>query len=261
MRSLLVDRAGQPDDLRGQAPLAGRQDPAVGIGEASEVEGQEFRERASGLIETGLELAGRRTERRDDGVLGRGDCTARIAQQRLAGDGVGRDAPGREEGLGFARAQPVTRDGVGEARLVPARERREGVRGGGGQPAGIDVAGQRRRQPAAERQAAVDPAASPPEQLGDLDRGELVIVGQRPHHAGLVHRAQRPPRGVRLQQPGLADDAGRVLDDHRHMGVAGAGPGRQALEPIQYFVGAVAGRGDAQGQRSERARRIGAWAA
>ncbi|HEY2943887.1 MAG TPA: hypothetical protein VGN09_15755 [Vicinamibacteria bacterium] len=40
MRSLLLGRPGEPDHLRGQAPLAGFQDPAVGLGEAGEVEGQ-----------------------------------------------------------------------------------------------------------------------------------------------------------------------------------------------------------------------------
>jgi hypothetical protein len=199
MGCVLLDRAGQLDDLRGQAPLAGRQDPAVGIGEAGKVEGQEFRERAFGLIEAGLELAGRLAQRRDGGGSGRGDGAARIAQQRFAGGGVGRDAPGGEEGLGLAGAQPVTREGVGQARLLPARARREGVRCGRGQPAGIDVGGHGRRQPAPERQAAIDPAAAAPEELGDLRRGELVLVGQRAHHPGLVHRAQRPPRGVGLE--------------------------------------------------------------
>jgi len=85
MGSLLLEGVGQPDDLRGQAPLAGFQDPAVGVGEAGEVEGQQLGERARGLIEARLELAGRRPERRDDGVAGRGDRAARIAQQPLTG--------------------------------------------------------------------------------------------------------------------------------------------------------------------------------
>jgi hypothetical protein len=246
---LLLDGAGQPDDLRGQAPLAGRQDPAVGVGEAGEVEGHELVERAFGLIEAGLELAGCPAQWRDGGVPGRGNGAPGIAQQRLAGGGVGRDAPGGEEGLGLARAQAVARERVGQARLLPARARGEGVGGGGGQPAGIDVGGHGWGQPAAERQAAVDPAATAPEQLGDLCGGEVILVSQRPHDAGLVHRAQRPPRGVGLEQPSFADDAGRVLDDDRDVGVAGAGPGRQALEPVEHLVDPIAGRGHAQGQR------------
>jgi hypothetical protein len=38
MRDVLLDGAGQPDDLRGQTPLAGLQDPAVGVSKAGEVE-------------------------------------------------------------------------------------------------------------------------------------------------------------------------------------------------------------------------------
>jgi hypothetical protein len=70
--------------------------------------------------------------------------------------------------------------------------------------------------------------------------GELVLAGRCAHHASLVHRAQRPAGGVGLQQPGLADDVGRVFDEHRHMGVAGAGPGRQALEAVEDLLGAAA---------------------
>jgi hypothetical protein len=151
----------------------------------------------------------------------------------------------------------VAEDGVGQARLLPGRERREGRGRGGGQSAGIDVAGHGRGQPTAEGETAVDPAPAASEQLGDLRRGELVVVGQGAHHAGLVHRAQRPVWGVGLQQPRLADDTGGVFDDHRHVGVAGAGPGRQALEAVEDLVAAVAGRRHAQGQRGQRARRIG----
>jgi hypothetical protein len=261
MRSLLLDGAGQPDDQRGQAPLAGFQDPAVGVGEAGEVEGQELLEGALGLVEADLELAGRRPERRDGRVVGRGYRAARIAQQRLAGGGVAPDTPGREEGLGLARAQAVARDGVGQARLLRAREGGERMRGGGREPAVIDVRGQGGSQPAAERQAAIDPAAAAAEQLGDLRGRELVVIGQRADDARLVHGTQRVARGVGLEHPGLAHDAGGILDDHGHVGVAGTGPVRQAFEPIEHLVGAVAGCGDAQRQRGEPARGIGPRAA
>jgi hypothetical protein len=39
MGRLLLDGAGELDDLRGQTALAGLQDPAVGVGETGEVEG------------------------------------------------------------------------------------------------------------------------------------------------------------------------------------------------------------------------------
>jgi hypothetical protein len=245
MRGLLLDRAGEPDDLGGQAPLAGLQDPTVGLGEAGEVEGQQLRERALGRIEAGLELAGGRPERRDGWLLGRGHGAARIAQQRLARGRVVGDAPGRQERVRLARAQPVAQERVGEARLLGARERGEPVGRGRGQPAGIDVRGHARHEPAPEREAAVDPAAATAKELGDLRRREGVLVGQRAHHARLVHGAHRAARGVGLQQPGFAHDAGRVFDDDRHVGVAVARPLRQALEAIEHLVGAVPVRGDA----------------
>jgi hypothetical protein len=261
MRSLLLNRAGEPDDLRGQAPLAGFQDPTVGVGEAGEVEGQQLRERALGLIEAGLELTGRRAEGRDGGIARRGQSAARVAQQRLAGGGVGGDAPALEKRLRLARTQPVAEEGVGQARLLRARERGEAVGGGRRELAGIDVPGQGGRQPAAERQAAVDPAAATGEQRGNLRGRELVVVGQRAHHTRLVHRAERAARGVGLEQPGLAHHAGGVLDDDRHVRVAVAPPLRHALEPIEHLVGAVVVRGDAHRQRREPARGIRARAA
>jgi hypothetical protein len=261
MRSLLLDRAGEPDDLCGQAPLAGLQDPPVRIGEAGEVEGQQLRERALGLIEAGLELAGRRAEGRDGRIARRGHRAARIAQQRLAARGAVGDAPGLKKRVRLARAQAVAQEGIGQARLLRARERREAVGGSRREPAGIDVPRQDGREPAAKGEAAIDPTAAAAEQLGDLRRGELVVVGQRAHDARFVHGAYRAARGVGVEQPGLAHDAGGILDDDRHLRVAVARPVRQALEPIEHLVGAVTVCGDAQRQRSEHARGIRAWAA
>jgi hypothetical protein len=259
MRSLLLDRAGELDDLRGQAPLAGFQDPPVGIGKAGEVEVQQFRERALGVIEAGLELAGRRAEGRDGRILRRRHRPARIAQQRLARGVVdGSDAPGLEERVPLPRAQPVAQEGVGQARLLGAWERCEVVGGGRREAAGIDVRDDGRGEPTAKGEAAVDPAAPAAEQLGDLRRREPVLVGQRAQHARLVHRTERAARSVGLQQPGLAHDAGGVLDNDRHVRLAVARPVRQALEAIEHLVGAVAVRGDAHRQRGERARGIGA---
>lgn len=142
MGRFLLDGAGELDDLRGQTPLAGLQDPAVGVGETGEVEGEQFGERAFGLVEARLELPRRGAEGRDGRVAGGGHRAARIAQQGLAGGGVGGDTPSPEKGLGLARAQTVAGEGVGQARLLGARERREGVGGGRGEPAVIDVRGQ-----------------------------------------------------------------------------------------------------------------------
>jgi hypothetical protein len=254
-----VDRAGPLHDLRGQAPLAGLQDPAVGIGEAREGNAQQLVEGALGLVEPCLELPRRRAEGRDDGVARRGQRATRIAQQRLAGGAVvvARDAPGCQEHVGLARAQPVAGDGLGQARLLGAGEGGEALGGRGGESALIDVRSQDRREPTTEGQAALHPAAAASEQFGYLRGGELIVVGERAHHARLIHRAQRAARSIRLEQTRLAHDAGRLLDDRRHVGVAGGDPARDALEPVEHLVAAVLARGDAHGQRGERARWIG----
>jgi hypothetical protein len=259
MRGLLLDRAGEPDDLGGQAPLAGLQDPAVGIGEAGEVELQQLRERTLRLIEAGLELASRRAEGRDDRRLGGGHGAARIAQQRLARHRVG-NAPGLEKRLPLARAQAVAQERVGQLRLLGAGERREVMGGGGREPTGVDVRGHDGREPTTEGEAAIDPAAATAEQFGDLRRREPVLVGQRAHHACLVHGAHRAARGVGLEQPGLAHDASGVLDDDGHVRVPLARPLRQALEAIEHVVRPVVVRGDAHRQRGEGAGGIGARA-
>jgi hypothetical protein len=255
---LLLEGAGEPDDLGGEPPLAGLQGPPFGVGEAGEVEGQQLLEGALGLIEARLELARRGTQGRDGaGARGRHGA-AGIAHERLAGGGVAGRTPGGQDGLGLPRPQAVTDDGVGHARLVMAGERRQ--RGGRGrrESSGVDVPDDVGGQPAAESQAPVHPAPAAAEQLGDLGRREVIVVGQRADHAGLVHRAQGPPRRVGLEQPSLGHDAGGVFDHHGHVGVAVAGPVGQALEAVEYFVGTLPGQGDAQGQRGEGARGIGA---
>jgi hypothetical protein len=142
MRGLLLDGAGQPDDLRGQTPLAGFQDPAIGISEAGEVEGQQVIQRALGLVEAHLELPRRGPEGRDCGLARRGHGAVRIAQQRLAGRGVRGDAPGREERVGFPRAQAVAGDGLGQLGLLGAREGGERERGRRREPTVVDVRGE-----------------------------------------------------------------------------------------------------------------------
>jgi hypothetical protein len=251
-----VDRAGPLDDLGGEPPLARREDPAIGVSEAGEGEGQQLVEGALGLVEAGLEVVGRRPEGRDGGLTGRGHRTARIAQHRLAAGGVCRNAPGGEERLGLARAQAMARDGLGQAGLLGAREGGEALRGRRREPTRIDVRRQDWREPATESQAALHPAAAAAEQLGDLRGGELIVVRERADHARFIHRAQRAARGIGLEQARLAQDAGRLLDDGRHVGVAIGDPARHTLEPVEDLVAAVLARGDAHGQRGEQARRI-----
>jgi len=199
MRRLLLDRARELDDLRGQAPLAGFQDPPVGLGEAGEVEVQQVRERALGVIEAGLELAGRRPQRRDGRRLGGRHGTPRIAQQGLARGRVVGQAPGLEERVRLTRPQSVTQERLGQARLLGAGERGETMGGGGREAAGVDMRGDAGHQPATEDEPAIDPAAPAAEHLDDLRRRQVVLVGQRAHHARLVHGARRAARRVRLE--------------------------------------------------------------
>ena len=211
-----------------------------------------------GLVEARLELARRGPQgRHGAGARGRHGA-ARIPQERLAGGRVACRAPGGEEGLGFPRAQAVACEGVGQARLLAARKRRHGEGRGGREAAGIDLRGHVGSEPAAEGQAPVHPAPAAAEQLGDLGGREVIVVGQRADHAGLVHGAQGPPRGVGVEQASLADDAGGVFHDHGHVGVAVAGPAGEAFEAVEHLVGAVPRRGHAQGERGEDARGIGA---
>jgi hypothetical protein len=247
------------EDLGHEAPAAGLQHPPVGVSKAGEVDVYEFGERAVGLDEAGLELARRGPQGRDRRVARRRRRAPGIAEQRLAGDGVvRRGAPGGQEGLGLAGAQAVAVERGRQRRLLAPRQRRQGVGRGGGQSAGIDAAGHLGHQPAAEDQAPVHPAPTAAEQRGDARRRQVIVVGQRAHHAGLVHRAQGAARGIGLQQPGLAQHAGSVLHDHRHLRVAVARPVRQALEAVQDFIGPVGGGGDPQRQRGQPAGGIGA---
>jgi hypothetical protein len=258
MRDLLVEGVGQPDDLGGQAPSAGLQGPPFGVGEAGEVEGQKLVKGALGLVEPGLEIAGRGAQGRDGRRAGGGHGAAGIAHERLAGRRVACRAPGGEEGLGVPRAQAVAREGVGQTLLIAARERRHGGGSGGREAAVIDLRGHVGSEPAAEGQAPVHPAPATAEQLGDLGGREVILVGQRADHTGFVHGAQGPPWRVGVEQPGLADDAGGVFHDHGHVGVAVAGPAGEAFEAVEHLVRAVPRRGHAQGQRGEGARGIGA---
>ncbi len=214
-------------------------------------------ERAVGLGEARLELARRGPQRRDRGVARRGRRTAGIAKQRLPGDGIIRGgAPGGQEGLGLAGAQAVAVQGGGQRRLFAARQRRQGVGRGGGELAGIDAAGHLGHQSAAEDEAPVDPAPAAAEERGDPRRREVIVIGQRAHHAGLVHRAQGAARGIGLQQPGLAQHVGRVLHDDRHVGEPGLAPAGQPLEAIEHLIGPVGRGGDAQRQRGQPAGRV-----
>jgi hypothetical protein len=255
-----VDGVSEPDDLGGQASPAGFEDPALGLREAGEIEGQEFVESALGLREAVAEVArggaeGRRRRGR------RGGGAAGVAEQRLARGDVGGGVPGGEHGLGLAGTQAVARDRVGQALLIAPRHAGERGGRGGGEAAGVDVRSDLGGQAPAEGEPAIDPRAATPEQLDDLRGREVIVVGEGAHHARLVHRAQRAPGRVGFEQARLGDHAGGVFDHDGHVGGAVAGPLRQALEAVDHLVRAGGGGRHAQRQRGQGARDIGAGSA
>jgi hypothetical protein len=211
-----------------------------------------------GLVKARLEVARRGPQGRH-GASARGrHGAARIPQERLAGGRVGGGTPGGEERFGLPRAQPVAREGVDQTRLLAARQRRDGDGGGGREAAVIDLRGHVGREPAAEGQPAIHPAPAAAEELDDLGRREVIVVGQRAHHARLIHRAQGAAGRVGFEQAGLGHDAGGVFDHHGHVRVPRARPLGEALEAVEHLVGAGARRRHAERQRGERAGRIGA---
>lgn len=55
-------------------------------------------------------------------------------------------------------------------------------------------------EPRGQGQAALNPAWLLPAQRGDGPRPQSVLVPERPDHAGLVHRRERPHGAVRPQE-------------------------------------------------------------
>jgi hypothetical protein len=99
---LLLKDVGQLDDVRGQPPLAGLQDPPIGVGESGEIEVRELVERVFSVGKARLERARRGAEGGDGRRARRGRGATGIAQQRLARRGVRGGAPGGEHGVGLA---------------------------------------------------------------------------------------------------------------------------------------------------------------
>jgi len=246
------------DDASGEAPLAGLEDSAFGVGESGEIQVGELVEIALGLAEARLELARGGPQRRDGALTRLGNAAVGIAHERLARRRVRCHPPGREEGRGLARAKRVAHDGLGETRLLAAGNARQAVGGGGRKAAVVEVRGQLGGEVTTEREPAIHPGATPTRGLGDLCGGEVIVVRERTDHARLVHGAHGASWGVGLKHPDLAHETGGVLHDHGDVGVALAAPAGQTLEAIEDLVGAVTGRSHPQGQRGQGHRGIGA---
>jgi hypothetical protein len=251
---LLLEGVGQLDDVSGKPPLAGLQHPAVGVGEAGEIEVRQFVQRVFGLDKAGLQLAGGGAQRGHGRLAGSGDGAAGIAHEGLARRGVRRHAPGREQRLGLAGVQPVAHDRLGEPLLLAAGHARQGGGGGGREAAVIEMRDHLGGEPPAEGQAPLHPGAPAPRGLGDLRGGQAIVVREGADDARLVHRAHGAPGRVGLEQSDLADDTveGVLFHDHGDVGVPLAAPAGQPLEPIEDLIGAVPGRRHPQGQRGQR---------
>ena len=258
-----MEVVGQLDDLRDEPSLAGLEHALFGVGEPGELELRELFERLLGLEEAGLELTRGGAERGDRGLARRRRGGARIAEQRLAGRRVRGGPPGGEHGVGLAGAQPVAHDALGQPFLLGVRQQRQGGGRGGREAPVVEVAGQLGGESMAEGQASVHPPAPVPEELGDLGGREMIVGGEGVDHARLVHRAHGAPRGVGLEQSGLAHDrrAGVGLHDHGHVSVPRVAPVGQPLEAIEDLVGAIAHGRHPHGQRCQRGAGIRARAA
>jgi hypothetical protein len=60
--ALLLEDVGQLDDVSGQPPLTGLQDPPIGVGESREIEVRELVQRVFNLGQARLKLARRGAE-------------------------------------------------------------------------------------------------------------------------------------------------------------------------------------------------------
>lgn len=138
---------------------------------------------------------------------------------------------------------------VEELILLSVAERAQGMGEGRsdeplGQPAGRGVG-----EAGADGQARLDPGRLVAEEPRDAAGGQLVLLGERADHLGLVERCQGARRGVgQEQQPLVLDGRGRALDNHWYCGRALLSPAIQTLEAVEDLEAAVGGRGDAQRQ-------------
>jgi len=138
---------------------------------------------------------------------------------------------------------------VEELILLSVAERAQGVGEGRsdeslGQPAGRGVG-----ETGADGQARLDPGRLVAEEPRDAAGGQLVLLGERADHLGLVERCHSARRGVsQEQQPLVLDRRGRALDNHWYRGRALLPPAVQTLEAVEDLEAAVGGGGDAQRQ-------------
>ena len=242
-------------------PLAGLQHPALDIAEATEVRSDEFFERPFRGVEPPFDLGGRGAEGRGVLVAGLWLCGEGVPEKCLPSDAVWRGAVGRHEGLGLAGPEGMPADGVCQALLLRRTEGGEAQRHGEGKAPGIEPRPQIRRETAGQDEPALDPGLLSGEEFRGRCGRESVLVGQRRHHPGLVHRTQGLVGRVGLEESGLPSDAGDGLEDHGDLPSAFGAPLGQAFESVEDLEGAVLRCRYPQGQRGKIALSIRALAA
>jgi hypothetical protein len=220
-------------DLGSQSSLVGLEHAALGIVEAGEVRHRGFLEPSLKLGEMTPDPLGGRAQGGGALVFGRRDGAPRVAQERLAGDGVGGGAPGGNEGQRLARAQRVAADRIRQRHLhaVPESAKRQGdahrLR------PRIQAAGFLGAEASPERQAPAHPRLPFPQEFACRRNREAVLIDERLHHTRLIHGAQRACRCIGVEEPCLQRDALHVLDDRRDLDLPAPPPRGQTLEAIE----------------------------
>jgi hypothetical protein len=233
--------------------------PPLGVGKRVERELEDV-ERGLELVHPVRDFCGPVTEG-GRALVGRaGGGGPRVPEQSFPGEGI-RRLVGEEEGLGLPGGEAVTLRRVGQPLLLALSEREEGQGHGEGQPAAVEARGEVGREFRGEGEPALHPGLSLPEEPRDGEEGEPVLVDERGDDPRLVHGTQRPARLVGGEKSGLPRRPADGLDDDVDLESAVGPEPREPLEAVEHLVGAVVAGGDADGQRSERARRIGVLAA
>ena len=184
-----------------------------------------------------------------------------IAQKHLPGGPILHGAVAREEGGGLPGVEGVAIDHPGELHLRIFPEGAQSERGGEREASLVEQEPQRGGELAREGEATLDPGALPAQELADRLQGQLVVVGQGRRDVRLVHGTDGAGRSVRRQEAGLHDEPGGEFDHDGDLAAALGTPDAQTLEAVDHLVDAVAGRRDAQGERSEKDPFVAALAA
>lgn len=236
----------------------GLEHPALDVPERRKIGAGEFVQSAFEFEETALQGGSGPAQGRAALVGLRRHGALGIAEEGLLGDCVRRGAIGRQEGKRLTGAKPVATDHLGQAHLLPLPEDAQGQRHRKGKRFLIQAPGELRGELSGKEEPAVGPGLLlPQEPPGRLGR-EAVLLDERPDDAGLVHGPEGAHGGVGLQHPGLRGDPLDGLDDNGDLGAALAFPDDEALEAVEDFEHTVLGGRDADRERRQRFRAIGA---